>query len=115
MTLAAGTLNRRITLERYGSTPSGTGGQTPPAWTPIASVWANVRYLNGSETLRADFPVSVAKASIRIRFRDDIDPTCRAVYSSGSVTTYFEILAVLPDMVGREYIDLAVQEGQNNG
>lgn len=114
MTLAAGTLNRRIALERRVETPTGTGGTTI-AWLPVVTVWGNVRYLNGSETLRADFPVSVAKASIRIRFRDDIDATCRAVYTAGVVTTYFEILAVLPDMVGREYIDLAVQEGQNNG
>lgn len=114
MTLAAGTLNRRISLERKVETPTGTGGTTID-WVPFATVWANVRYLNGSETVRADFPVSVAKASIRIRLRDDVDPTCRAVYTTSGKTTYFEILAVLPDLVVREYVDLAVQEGQNDG
>lgn len=110
-----GMLNRRVALERYASTRTPSGGQTDPAWVPVATVWANVRYLNGSETSKSDFPVGSARASIRIRFRDDIDPTCRAVYTRGAKTTYFDIKAVLPDQVGREYVDLAVEEGVNNG
>lgn len=110
-----GALNRQVALERWASTRTPSGGQTEPAWVPIANVWANVRYLNGSETLRSDFPVGSARASIRIRFREDIDPTCRAVYMRGAEATYFDIKAVLPDMVGREFVDLAVEEGVNRG
>lgn len=114
MTLAAGILNRRVLLQRRIESPTGTGGTTV-TWQDIATVWVNIRVLNGTETVKADFPVSVARASIRMRLRNDIDATCRAVYTSGATTTIFEILAVLPDLVGREFMDLAVQEGLTNG
>lgn len=109
-----GALNRRIALQRGVETPSGTGGTTID-WQPIGDVWANIRYLNGIETSKGQFPISVARASIRIRLRQDIDATCRAVHVSNGITTVFEILAVLPDAESREYLDMAVQTGANNG
>lgn len=112
--MRAGQLNSRIALERKVETATGTGGSTI-AWEHIADVWANIRYLNGVETVKSGFPVSTANASIRIRWREDIDATCRAVYGSGENATYFEILAVLPDATGREYVDLVVNRGESNG
>ena len=114
MTLEAGTLNRRVSLQQRQETPTGTGGSTI-AWVEIAKVWANIRMLNGIETVKADFPVSVAKASIRIRWREDIDPTWRVVYVSNGKTMTFDVKAVLPDLVGREFVDLSVEVGVNDG
>ena len=114
MTLEAGTLNRRVSLQQKQEVPTGTGGSTI-AWVEISKAWANIRLLNGIETVKADFPVSVAKASIRIRWREDIDPTWRVVYVSNGKTLTFDVKAVLPDLVGREYVDLSVEVGQNDG
>jgi head-tail adaptor len=112
--MRGGNLNRRVRLERKVETPSGTGGSTI-AWETIATVWADIRYLSGLETSKSNFPLGVARASIRIRRRGDVDPTCRAVYLSNGDTTVFEILAVLPDTQGREYVDLSAQTGANSG
>lgn len=106
-----GTLNRRVLLQRLVETPTGTGGTTQ-AWVDIAQVWAHLRHQSGMEVVRsAAVPVSVVKASIRIRFREDIDATCRALYGG----TIYSILAVIHDSVGREYVDLVCETGQNNG
>lgn len=110
MTLAAGTLNRRLSLQRAVETPTGTGGSTFD-WVEFAKVWANVRFLSGSETIRSDFPVSVTKASIRIRWREDVDATCRAIYVNAGRTVTCAIEAVLPDEQGREYLDLVAEVG----
>lgn len=109
-----GSLNRQVQLQRLVSTPTGTGGSTS-AWVDVATVWANVRMLNGLETVRADFPVSVAKGSIRIRWREDVDATCRVLYAANGTTTIYDVKAVLPDLVAREYLDLSVEVGLNNG
>lgn len=109
-----GTLNRQMLLQRRVETPTGSGGKEI-SWVDVATVWASVRYLNGTEMLKSDIPVGSATASIRIRFREDIDATCRAVYKPGDNQTVYEIKAALPDMVGREFVDLAVEVGASNG
>lgn len=105
-----GPLNRQVALQRKQETQDETGGVTVD-WIPIATVWSSIKHPSGLETVRSEVPVSVVKASIRIRFREDIDATCRALYR-GKV---YDIKAVLPDTVGREYVDLSCEEGQNDG
>lgn len=109
-----GPLNRQVSLQQKQEVPTGTGGSTI-SWVEIATVWANVRLLNGLETVRSDFPVGVSGGSIRIRWREDIDPTWRVVYVANGKTIVFDVKAVLPDLVGREYVDLSVEKGQNDG
>ncbi|MBS0344762.1 MAG: phage head closure protein, partial [Proteobacteria bacterium] len=75
-----------------------------------ADVWADVRYLSGIEAMKSEFPVSIARASIRIRWRSDVDATCRVVF--GSVV--FGVKAVLIDS-NNQYLDLVCETGANNG
>lgn len=103
-------LNRRVTIQQLVDGQDAIG-QPGMVWEDVASVWANVRYLNGTETVKADSPVSVAKASIRIRRRAGITAGMRATLG----TTYFDIKAVLPDEVYRDRVDLACETGANNG
>ena len=110
MTLEAGTLNRRVSLQRREEVQDETGGSVV-AWVPYASVWASIKHPSGMETVRSEVPVSVVKASIRIRLRDDVDATCRVLYRG----TIYDIKAVMPDLESREYLDLACEAGQNNG
>jgi len=86
-------------------------GAVAKTWQDVATVWANVRYLNGIETLKADTTISATKVSIRIRFREDVVAKWRVVCA----LTNFNILAVLPDAQGQEYVDLACDTGANDG
>ena len=80
-------------------------GQPVTTWATFVTVRANIRYLNGIETVKADAQTSVVKASIRIRRRTDITPAMRVVCGA----TTFQINAVLPDEQDRERTDLSVE------
>ncbi|MES1979552.1 MAG: phage head closure protein [Pseudomonadota bacterium] len=80
-------------------------GQPTTTWATFKTLRANIRYLNGVETIKADAQTSVVKASIRIRRRTDITAAMRVVFG----TTTFEIKAVLPDEQDRERLDLACE------
>ena len=99
--MRAGDLRHRIIIERQTSSQD-AGGQPLEVWTPVATVWADIRNPTGMGAIRADAQVAVVKTSIRIRWRTDIEAGMRAVHG----TTIYEIGAVLPDHAGREFVDL---------
>lgn len=115
--MRTGNLDRRVRIDQR----AGAGTLNDPVrWQPLATVWANVKMLTGKETLLADRDVGEATASIRIRFRTDIDNGMRAVllkFVDGQPVddAIFNIQKPLPDYAGREYTDLACTEGSNDG
>lgn len=102
--MQAGRLNRRCTLQKP-STEEDEIGQPIPGWTDVATVWADIRMRSGLESIKAGAPVSVVAASIRIRYRAGINAGMRVVHN----LQVYEILAVQPDVGGREYVDLVCQ------
>lgn len=108
--LRAGSLNSRIKLQAPGETQSASGAPTQ-GWADVAEVWANIRYLNGTESIKSDAPVSVARASIRIRRRSDVVPNMRVLHG----TVVFDVRAVLPNEESREFVDLVCETGANHG
>ena len=100
--MQAGRLNSRIALMQRGNTVDELG-QPVESWTKVADLWADIRFLSGVESLKADAVVSVARASVRIRYRESVTAAMRLHYG----TTVFEIKAVLPK--GREWVDLACE------
>jgi SPP1 family predicted phage head-tail adaptor len=100
----AGQLNRKITIQSIGSSVDSIG-QPVETWSTFAQPWANIRFLNGVESVKADAEVSVSKASIRIRYRQDITAAMRVSYNS---ITY-QIKAVLPDEAKRDHVDLVCE------
>jgi len=108
--MRAGDLNRRVRIERNGGGFDDLG-QPIEGWTEVATVWGNVRMLTGKETLMSEADVAVASASIRIRYRTDITNGMRAIVDG----VVFNIGAPLPDLAGREYVDLPCTTGSNNG
>lgn len=72
-------MNHRITLWQL---QGGHDALNQPIadWTPVATVWADVRFQSGAEVLRAGADTSIVKASIRIRARADVDASWRATY-----------------------------------
>ncbi len=100
--MRAGDLNTRITIESF--TP-GDGWSDPGGWAEYVSLWANVRHLRGSEAIRSDAETSTVTASIRIRYRTDINAGMRCLVAGKT----YDLKAVLPDLVGRQHVDLVAE------
>lgn len=101
---AIGRLNNRVTIQQP-ATGQDEIGQPTQGWSTLAEVWANVRTLNGVETIKAGAEMSAVKASIRIRRRTDVTAAMRVVLGS----TVYQVKAVLQDEVGRQWTDLACE------
>lgn len=103
--MKAGTLNKRVEIWKKSSGKDEWGQPLPDAWQLHARVWANIRHVNGSQAIKADAPVSTVRASIRIRFRMDLDAGMRVHYKD----TVYDIQAVLPDLENQEHVDLVCE------
>lgn len=99
--MQAGRLDTRITIQRKTGGADAWRAPLPEAWEDYATVWANVRHLSGTESIKAGADVSVVSASIRIRWRQDITAGMRVVAGAA----VYDIEAVLPGQ-RREYVDL---------
>ena len=99
----ANTLNRRVRI-LAPLVGEGTSGEQIITWPELATVWANVRFLGGLETLRAGAVTATTKASVRIRRRADVTAAMRLVYDG---VTY-DIKSVQPDD-RRVWIDLVCE------
>ena len=102
--MQAGRLNRRCVLQTPG-TAQDELGQPIPGWTDVATVWGDIRMKSGMEAIKAGAPVSVVQASIRVRYRAGITAGMRIVHNLQA----FNIVAVMPDVGGREYVDLIAE------
>ncbi len=102
--MQAGLLNRRVTLQAPGTTQDELG-QPIPGWTDVAAVWADIRMKSGLESIKAGAPVSVVQASIRVRYRAGITAGMRLTHNLQA----FNIVAVMPDVGGREFVDLVCE------
>lgn len=100
----AGTLNRKISIQRPSTTVDAIG-QPVQGWTEVASVWADIRHQTGMEATKADAPVSTVRASVRIRYRTGLDAGMRVVHGD----TVYSIKAVLPDAQYRAHVDLVCE------
>lgn len=109
--MQAGRLDRQVTIERRTTVADPLGGAVV-TWVPFATlIWANIRNITGAEAIRNGVQVGTTKSSVRIRYREDIDQTCRLLYR-GQV---YAIEQVLPDEQGRESVDLVCSTGANDG
>ncbi|WP_268906931.1 phage head closure protein [Burkholderia sp. USMB20] len=105
MTLRAGSLNRRVMIEARNDKPD-VYGDPGKSWVPVGSgdVWASIKVLSGIASVKADAEISEIRASIRLRFRADLRAGMRVTERGTGAT--FDVKAVLPDLEGREYVDL---------
>ncbi|AOZ06770.1 phage head closure protein [Cupriavidus malaysiensis] len=109
--MKAGPLNKRVTIQRLGEEQDRTGNPIP-VWTDVGRpVWASILHQSGRETIKSDASTSIVRASIRVRYRADVDASMRVLHGA----KIYAIKAVLPDEVRREYIDLVCETGGSNG
>lgn len=94
-------LTRRVTL-RQPAAGSDALGQPAAGWVDVAAVWADIRHPSGVESIKAGAEVSVVRASIKINRRAGVTHGWQAVHAG----TVYDIEAVLPDEVDRQYMFL---------
>lgn len=97
-------LNQRVTIQSQSATQDALG-QPAQTWADVMTVWASIKHTSGLEAIKADTLTSTVKASIQIRFTTGITAGMRAL--SGAVS--YNIVAVLPDVGGREYVNLVCE------
>ena len=76
-----GDLRRRVTLQNYTDAVD-EHGQEVRTWADIAEVWADMTYQSGGEDYQADQRVAERIVKFTIRYRSDVDETCRVYYDS---------------------------------
>lgn len=113
--MRAASLNTRIHILANTGVPDALG-QTAPAWALTQSLWADVRYKTGLQSLDADRLGSSGRASARVRqaaCSKGITTAMRVVIGgtlvNGAVTggTTYRIADTAPQ--GREAIDLVLE------
>lgn len=72
--LNAGDLTSRGILQQRSNTSDGQGGQVV-AWTAVATLWAKIRAVSGTEGVTADQQHPVVTYNISIRFRPGVTPS----------------------------------------
>ncbi len=76
---AIGTLRDRVQLLRKDTTVEAEGGHAT-SFVAVATVWARVRALSGSQSLRNDGQSVGLSHTVVLRFRSDISPGDRIIY-----------------------------------
>lgn len=108
MSLAAGKLRHRVTIEQQTTTVN-TGGESVVVWTAVATnIAAQVAFLSAREFMLAASVQSEITARIVIRYRPGITASMRVKFNGD----YYNIAGVLPDLdSGMEYLTLPVTVG----
>ena len=98
------TLTQRVSIQSVGTTRD-EAGQSTEQWTEFKKAWASVKKTSGMEAIRAGAVTASVQASIRMRYRTDVDASMRIVHG----TTIYKILAVLTDEERRNHTDFVCE------
>ena len=92
--MRSGKARYKVVLSRRTDLQKPSGGVTF-SWVPFASVWAEVAPGRGREFFAAAQIQATAFAEIKIRYRDDVDETCRVSvtrrYASPQITEHWDV------------------------
>lgn len=112
MTLAAGRLQHRVTLQGQVSTQDPVTGEMVTTWQDLADLWAHVEPLSVREFIQSGAGQTELSARITIRYRADVTSNMRLLHR-GKI---YNIEGALADKdSGLEYLTLPVSEGANEG
>jgi len=101
--VSIGQMRHRITIQQLISGQDALG-QPVRTWRVVASnISADVRYLSGLETIKADANTSVTKARVRLRYRP-LNAAMRVLFEN----VIFNVQVVLPDS-RKVYVDLVCE------
>lgn len=102
--MRAGQLNRRITVQQLAAGQDALG-QPVQTWSLVAELWAHILHSSGIETIKAGAEMSIVRASIRVRYTRQITAGMR-ILAEGYT---YNVVAVLPDMAGKQFTDLTCE------
>jgi SPP1 family predicted phage head-tail adaptor len=111
--LRAGSLNRRISIQRSGAGRD-AAGQPIKTWLDVVITWANVKSQTGMGVVTGEqggVEASVTRYSFRIRYRSGIDAGMRVLMAG----VPYDITSVQMDEDRREWTDLVCNRGANDG
>jgi SPP1 family predicted phage head-tail adaptor len=121
MGLAAGTLNRRGTIQKRQAGED-EAGQPRDGWENVVKVWANAKGQTGMGSitgLQDDVAASIDRYSIRIRYRTGLDAGMRWCFNDAADDPIedqpFEIRQIKMDFERKEWTDLVCELGGSNG
>jgi len=110
MSLAAGRLRHRVTLQSRLVVQDEETGAPIDAWSTEATVWAAIEPLSVRDFIGAESRQSQVTGRIILRPVAGMDETWRVTHG-GKV---YQIVGILPDQdSGEEYVTLAVNQGAN--
>lgn len=118
MTLAAGRLRHRVSIEKLSSGEQDPRtGEISQGWVLVAtSVPAEILPLSARELEAAQTTKSEVSARIVMRRRYDIDASMRIVHKTRRGSTIYAIAGIVPDNVsGEEWITMPVKTGVSDG
>ena len=98
-------LNQRVTLEQETLVPDGAGGYLA-TWNVIASIWASIEPLTGSDVFGPDATESRVRYHVTIRRRGDVIAGMRIRKGSRA----FLIRAVLDEGAQSQFLNLLTEE-----
>lgn len=105
--MGLGVMNERLTLQQNVAIRNTHGGYTPDDWETVATIYAERIPITGGEQIDAERVGSRSQYRFRIRAREDVRPTWRAlwtpVWPQDATQCVVEIHAVLPDPRERNY------------
>ncbi len=109
--LKAGRLRDRVSLQSQATILNSNGDQVK-VWTEFAQVWADISPMSAREFTASQQTTSSASGRITIRYRSDVNASCRIVAGS----RIYNIVGALPDPdTGAEWLTLPVAQGTNEG
>lgn len=123
MSLNAGVLRHRVTIQQRVDVQDGTTGEITSTW---ADVWARIpaaiEPLSAREYIASQVETARADARVTLRYRPGVTAAMRLLHHRPQVDSndlgfdVYNILGVLPDKdSGREYLTLPVSRGVNEG
>ena len=108
MTIAAGKLRHRVTIQREVEMQNPDTGAVSVSWVTYADRWAEYVAQSVREFMAAASVQSEVKGRFVVRADETITPDMRVVHRGKA----YAILGVMPDPdSGLEYMTLAVSEG----
>lgn len=104
MSIAAGSLNQRISILHNVQSGRDSFGAQQTDWQVLITVWANVLFKNGSQMMNANREQSDLVASVRVRLNVDIKSDMRLQYRED----VYDIHSILPSP-DRSYMDIVIK------
>jgi len=115
VTIAAGDLSRRVTIQSRAATQDTFGAQSS-TWADVATVWAGIEPLTGRELMNAQTISSEISHKITMRYQSAwANPKTVAGYRAVYGGRVFDIHASMNEFEGNERITLLAAEGLTNG